>query len=87
MPEEKIDDTYLWGRLEPLLGYLEEEQRGKVREALNLAYDSHCGQKRKSGEPYITHPVEVRYFIVNRTDTQWAGLRRAPARWPACWRS
>jgi len=26
---------------------------------LNLAYDSHAGQARKSGEPYITHPVEV----------------------------
>ena len=31
----------------------------QVREALVLAYDSHRGQDRKSGEPYITHPVEV----------------------------
>lgn len=31
----------------------------QVREALALAYDSHSGQDRKSGEPYITHPVEV----------------------------
>lgn len=31
----------------------------QVREALVLAYDSHSGQDRKSGEPYITHPVEV----------------------------
>ncbi len=30
-----------------------------MREALALAYDSHSGQDRKSGEPYITHPVEV----------------------------
>ena len=31
----------------------------QVREALALSYDSHSGQDRKSGEPYITHPVEV----------------------------
>ena len=30
-----------------------------MREALSLAYDAHTTQKRKSGEPYITHPVEV----------------------------
>lgn len=31
----------------------------QVQEALSLAYDSHSGQMRKSGEKYITHPVEV----------------------------
>ncbi|KAK9835971.1 hypothetical protein WJX81_002744 [Elliptochloris bilobata] len=56
---EEITDAYLWRRLEPLLGYLPAEQRTKVQEALYLAYDSHSGQVRKSGEPYITHPVEV----------------------------
>lgn len=30
-----------------------------MREALSLAYDAHGGQKRRSGEPFITHPVEV----------------------------
>ena len=30
-----------------------------VREALSLAYDAHAGQRRRSGEPFITHPVEV----------------------------
>lgn len=30
-----------------------------MQEALSLAYDSHAGQLRKSGEKYITHPVEV----------------------------
>ncbi len=30
-----------------------------MREALSLAYDAHAGQRRKSGEPFITHPVEV----------------------------
>lgn len=31
----------------------------QVRDALTLAYNSHDGQMRKSGEKYITHPVEV----------------------------
>lgn len=26
---------------------------------LQLAYEAHDGQKRRSGEPFITHPVEV----------------------------
>ena len=56
---EQITDEYLWSRLEPLLHYLCEEELTKVQEALYLAYDSHNGQQRKSGEPYITHPVEV----------------------------
>ena len=41
---EKITDKFLWGRLEPLLGYLTDEQKSKVLEALHLAYDSHHGQ-------------------------------------------
>ncbi len=31
----------------------------QVHGALCLAFSSHAGQLRKSGEPYITHPVEV----------------------------
>jgi GTP pyrophosphokinase len=30
-----------------------------VKDALKLAFEAHNGQKRKSGEPYIIHPVEV----------------------------
>lgn len=28
-------------------------------ESLQVAFEAHHGQKRKSGEPYIIHPVEV----------------------------
>ena len=38
---------------------------GKIEEAYKFAERVHRGQKRKSGEPYITHPVEVAR-IVNR---------------------
>jgi hypothetical protein len=56
----EVNEQYLWDqRLLPLLGYLTADQTVKVREALSLAYDAHSGQQRKSGEPFITHPVEV----------------------------
>jgi GTP pyrophosphokinase len=41
------------------LFFLSPPSFSQVREALNLAYDSHAGQARKSGEPFVTHPVEV----------------------------
>ena len=60
IPYQEINEEYLWEqRLEPLLTYLSEPHRTKVREALSLGYDAHIQQKRKSGEPFITHPVEV----------------------------
>ena len=31
----------------------------KIKEAFTLANESHIGQKRRSGENYILHPVEV----------------------------
>lgn len=30
-----------------------------MHDALKLAYEAHSGQKRRSGEPFIIHPVEV----------------------------
>jgi hypothetical protein len=58
--EGELTEDYLWEtRLLPLLGYLAADEVVAVREALSLAYDAHAGQRRKSGEPFITHPVEV----------------------------
>ncbi|CAG9464875.1 unnamed protein product [Pedinophyceae sp. YPF-701] len=59
MRNEDITEEALWLRLEPMLGYLPNRERALVRDALSLAYAAHDGQLRKSGEPYITHPVEV----------------------------
>ncbi|MFC4727984.1 RelA/SpoT family protein [Coralloluteibacterium thermophilus] len=39
--------------------YLEPEQIARVRHAYRVADAAHTGQTRKSGEPYITHPVAV----------------------------
>jgi (p)ppGpp synthase/HD superfamily hydrolase len=56
----EVTEEWLWQkRLSPSLSYLPPPELTKVREALSLAYDAHHGQLRKSGEPFITHPVEV----------------------------
>ncbi|MEB3197857.1 MAG: bifunctional (p)ppGpp synthetase/guanosine-3',5'-bis(diphosphate) 3'-pyrophosphohydrolase [Candidatus Sericytochromatia bacterium] len=39
--------------------YLPAEDQGLVRRAFALAEQLHAGQTRKSGEPYVMHPVEV----------------------------
>lgn len=49
----------------------------KITSAYNLANDAHDGQKRTSGEPYISHPVAVAYILLDYmmdTDTICAAL-------------
>ncbi|MDO9512124.1 MAG: RelA/SpoT family protein [Bacteroidales bacterium] len=36
-----------------------KEDRVLIRKAFNVALDAHSGMRRKSGEPYIMHPIEV----------------------------
>ena len=39
--------------------YLPPDQVELVQEAYDFAFHAHDGQRRRSGEPYITHPVAV----------------------------
>ena len=39
--------------------YLIQEEKAKLREAVHFAAYAHEKQIRKSGEPYITHPITV----------------------------
>jgi RelA/SpoT family (p)ppGpp synthetase len=45
--------------LESLKSYLPEEGLQKVAKAYEFGNRAHVGQTRKTGEPYITHPVAV----------------------------
>jgi RelA/SpoT family (p)ppGpp synthetase len=45
--------------LDKLEAYLSPAQVERVREAYEFGAEKHLGQKRVSGEPYITHPVAV----------------------------
>tara|TARA_R110002167_G_scaffold71688_5_gene202095 strand:+ start:6884 stop:8998 length:2115 start_codon:yes stop_codon:yes gene_type:complete len=42
-----------------LTSYLDPEQINQVRRAYFYAEQAHDGQRRKSGEPYVTHPLAV----------------------------
>lgn len=49
----------------------------RISQAFILANESHVGQKRKSGEDYILHPIEVAEILVDMrmdTDTIIAGI-------------
>ncbi len=36
-----------------------------IKKAYNIADEMHKGQVRKSGDPYVQHPLEVAYILVN----------------------
>lgn len=49
----------------------------KIKRAYDYANNLHCGQMRESGEPYITHPLNVAYILAELhadSDTICAGL-------------
>ena len=49
----------------------------KIKVAYQTAVDAHQGQCRKSGEPYISHPIAVAVLLVDLgmdTDTLCAAL-------------
>ncbi|WP_028919162.1 RelA/SpoT family protein [Pseudoxanthomonas suwonensis] len=54
---EPLPDYVL--ELERAAAYLPREQLPLLREAWRVGAIAHAGQTRKSGEPYITHPVAV----------------------------
>ncbi len=41
------------------------EQIARLKAAVELATRAHAGQKRKSGEPYITHPLHVASLLID----------------------
>ena len=55
--------------LEPLYEAVRQAQTkvdfGEIDRAFAVAYRAHDGQKRKSGEPYITHPVAVARILAD----------------------
>lgn len=54
-----------------LAGYLTEQEVEKVTKAYLVASKAHEGQKRYTGEPYITHPVEVARILAQfKMDTE-----------------
>ena len=44
---------------------LSKKDKGLIRQAFNIALDAHKNQRRKSGEPYIFHPIAVAKIVAN----------------------
>lgn len=44
---------------------LDEEQNKLIRKAFDIALNAHKDQRRKTGEPYIFHPIEVAKIVAN----------------------
>ncbi|MCR2802666.1 RelA/SpoT family protein [Paenibacillus soyae] len=51
--------------LEKASVYMKEQDLIRIKEAYDFAEQAHHGQVRKSGEPYILHPVTVADILVN----------------------
>lgn len=51
--------------LEKASAYIKETDLGRIRRAYDFAEQAHHGQLRKSGEPYILHPLAVAEIVVN----------------------
>ena len=64
LPPEIMADSY--DKLERLcLKYMNEDDFSKVEQAYCFAAEKHCNQKRRSGEMYINHPVEVAIILAD----------------------
>jgi sialic acid synthase SpsE len=64
-------------RLDAKLGYLDGAGLARVHDAYAVAERAHAGVLRKSGEPYITHPVAVAGLLADMhldADALCAGL-------------
>ena len=45
--------------LESLTSYLKYEERKKIIKAINFSEIAHKNQTRKSGDPFIIHPIDI----------------------------
>ena len=61
--EDDCEVAGYWNQIEPTVRYLNSTDQCRVREALQVAYRAHRGQRRKSGEPFIIHPVQVSLLL------------------------
>ncbi len=60
MPKELYEKL-----IERIKKYHVQEDLSVIRKAYDVACDAHKDQKRKSGEPYIIHPLETAYILAD----------------------
>ena len=63
IPNEQLENQTVVRKYRELLEVVwprtDAEERKQIRKAFKLATDAHYGVRRKSGEPYIYHPIAV----------------------------
>ena len=57
--------TEIHKELELITSYLSTEEKYKVRHALKISEEAHSNQLRNSGDPFITHPLEVAKILTS----------------------
>ncbi|XP_021279958.1 putative GTP diphosphokinase RSH1, chloroplastic [Herrania umbratica] len=70
---DDVSPERLWEDLKPTISYLSPKELELVYNALRLAFEAHDGQKRRSGEPFIIHPVEVAR-ILGELELDWESI-------------
>ncbi|PON66317.1 RelA/SpoT family [Trema orientale] len=70
---DEVSPESLWEDLRPTISYLSPKELDLVHNALKLAFEAHDGQKRRSGEPFIIHPVEVAR-ILGELELDWESI-------------
>ncbi|KAL4558884.1 hypothetical protein LXL04_037088 [Taraxacum kok-saghyz] len=70
---DEVSPERLWKDLKPAIAYLTSDELKLVHDALKLAFEAHDGQKRRSGEPFIIHPVEVAK-ILGELELDWESI-------------
>lgn len=63
--EPAVASVSIDGLLTRARQYLPEDRLGIIREAFEFAAKHHEGQLRKTGDPYITHPLAVAELVAN----------------------
>ena len=64
MTEQEIIESAFEDLLQSLRPGTSDESKQKIREAFEFANEAHKGVRRRSGEPYILHPIAVAKIAV-----------------------
>ena len=62
--EERLIQDYYDGLMKACELKVSDEGKDRIRKAFEFANTAHAGVKRKSGEPYIIHPLAVAKIVV-----------------------
>ena len=63
LSQQSTSNPALKSLLKKSKAYLDKDQIALIKRAYVFSYASHQGQLRKSGEPYINHPLSVAYIL------------------------